>query len=36
MKDLGVDAAQGYLIGRPTTDHTVWFSWAGDTLPSVT
>ena len=24
---LGVDAAQGYLIAKPTTDNSHWFSW---------
>jgi PAS domain S-box-containing protein len=32
LKDLGVDAAQGYLIGRPTTKPTDWFSWASDRI----
>lgn len=32
LKDLGVDAAQGYLIGRPTTQHTDWFAWSRETV----
>jgi PAS domain S-box-containing protein len=32
LKDLGVDAAQGYLIGRPTTEPTDWLSWTGDSI----
>jgi PAS domain S-box-containing protein len=35
LKDLGVDAAQGYLIGRPTTEPSQWFSWAGDTVHTI-
>jgi EAL domain-containing protein (putative c-di-GMP-specific phosphodiesterase class I) len=27
LLDLGVDAAQGYLIARPTTDPTDWYTW---------
>jgi PAS domain S-box-containing protein len=27
LKSLGVDTAQGYLLGRPTTDHEAWFAW---------
>jgi PAS domain S-box-containing protein len=32
LKDLGVDAAQGYLMGRPTTEAADWFTWACDTI----
>ena len=34
LKSLGVDAAQGYLTGRPTTSHADWFSWGTSTLPT--
>jgi EAL domain-containing protein (putative c-di-GMP-specific phosphodiesterase class I) len=26
-QDLGIDAAQGFLLGRPTDDWTTWASW---------
>lgn len=28
LRSLAVDAAQGYLTGRPTTDHQDWFGWS--------
>lgn len=31
MKSLGVDAAQGYLLGRPTTSSADWLGWVADT-----
>jgi EAL domain-containing protein (putative c-di-GMP-specific phosphodiesterase class I) len=27
LKSLGVDAAQGFLLGRPTTSPQEWFTW---------
>jgi len=27
LSDLGVDAVQGYLLGRPTEDPEVWSGW---------
>lgn len=34
LKSLGVDAAQGYLIGRPTTSPEEWFTWAVHVSPT--
>jgi EAL domain-containing protein (putative c-di-GMP-specific phosphodiesterase class I) len=31
LATLGVDQAQGYLLGRPTTDHDEWADWWGRT-----
>jgi hypothetical protein len=28
LATLGVDYAQGYLLGKPTTDTAIWQSWA--------
>ncbi|MDX6207847.1 MAG: hypothetical protein QOE24_238, partial [Frankiales bacterium] len=28
LATLGVDYAQGYLLGKPTTDTAIWHSWA--------
>jgi EAL domain-containing protein (putative c-di-GMP-specific phosphodiesterase class I) len=36
LKSLGVDAAQGYLLGRPTTSPADWFGWAADAAMDVT
>jgi EAL domain-containing protein (putative c-di-GMP-specific phosphodiesterase class I) len=30
LKSLGVDAGQGYLLGRPTTIAADWLRWVGD------
>jgi PAS domain S-box-containing protein len=30
LKSLGVDAAQGYLLGRPTTSSAHWLGWTAD------
>ncbi|RYU09832.1 EAL domain-containing protein [Nocardioides iriomotensis] len=30
LMSLGVDAAQGYLTGRPTTSHADWFGWRAE------
>lgn len=30
LKSLGVDAAQGYLLGRPTTFPATWLEWVAD------
>jgi PAS domain S-box-containing protein len=32
LKTLGVDAAQGYLLGRPTSDHEAWSAWSADVV----
>ena len=34
LKSLGVDAAQGYLTGRPTTSHQEWFRWGTEVRPA--
>jgi EAL domain-containing protein (putative c-di-GMP-specific phosphodiesterase class I) len=31
LATLGVDHAQGYLLGRPTIDPAAWQQWAGQT-----
>lgn len=31
LKSLGVNAAQGYLLGRPTTSSADWLTWVTDT-----
>ena len=36
LKSLGVDAAQGFLLGRPTTSHQDWFTWGAHVSPSMT
>jgi EAL domain-containing protein (putative c-di-GMP-specific phosphodiesterase class I) len=37
LADLGVDAAQGYLLGRPTADRRKITRWAtGAELPNET
>ena len=35
LRSLGVDAAQGYLLGRPSMSHEDWAAWAprASTLP---
>ncbi len=33
--DLGIDHAQGYVLGCPTTDVTVWHGWRGSSGESV-
>jgi PAS domain S-box-containing protein len=30
LKSLGVDAGQGYLLGRPTTSSAEWLGWVAD------
>jgi EAL domain-containing protein (putative c-di-GMP-specific phosphodiesterase class I) len=30
LKSLGVDAAQGYLLGRPTASSADWLGWSAD------
>jgi EAL domain-containing protein (putative c-di-GMP-specific phosphodiesterase class I) len=32
-RDLGLDAVQGYLLGRPTTDPIIVFQWCETTVP---
>ena len=34
LKSLGADAAQGYLLGRPSTSHEEWFSWGTQVSPA--
>ena len=34
IKQLGMAAAQGYLLGRPTVDETVWESWRVEASPA--
>ena len=34
LRSLGVDAAQGYLTGRPTTSHEEWFRWGTEVRPA--
>lgn len=31
---LGVEAAQGYLLGRPTVDEADWAGWAAEPIPT--
>ena len=33
LRDLGLDAAQGYLLGGPATDHTVVAEWCSTASP---
>jgi EAL domain-containing protein (putative c-di-GMP-specific phosphodiesterase class I) len=35
LRALGVDSAQGYLLGRPTTSHKDWLAWSRPTHPPV-
>jgi PAS domain S-box-containing protein len=35
LRALGVDSAQGYLLGRPTTSHEDWLAWSRPTHPPV-
>ena len=34
LKSLGADAAQGYLLGRPSTSHEEWFRWGTQISPA--
>jgi EAL domain-containing protein (putative c-di-GMP-specific phosphodiesterase class I) len=34
IEKLGVDAAQGYHLGRPTTRHEDWQTWGSSSLPA--
>lgn len=34
ITQLGMTAAQGYLLGRPTMDKTEWESWRAETWPA--
>lgn len=34
VKHLGMAAAQGYLLGRPTTEETEWARWRAETWPA--
>jgi PAS domain S-box-containing protein len=35
LRGLGVDSAQGYLLGRPTTSRTDWLAWSRPPHPPV-